>query len=530
MRRIRTLVLLSLAWLSSSPAETFSNHQKDPRAPIPLQHIRRVETGFPPIFFARGHAPLTFDLQTLMKLYRVPGVSIAIIDQFKIDWTKTYGAVENGKNTPITGNTVFQAGSISKPVAAAAALSLVQQGKLTLDEDVNKTLATWKVPENEFTQKEKVTLRRLLTHSAGLTVHGFPGYAPAEPVPTLVQVLDGQKPANNPPIRVDMVPGTAYRYSGGGVTVEQQLLIDVTSEQFPQLMRELVFNKENMNDSTFEEPLPLTWSSRAASGTDTCGNTVRGRWRTYPEMAAAGLWTTPSDLARFAIDIALSTRGKSNLVLTKGMAQEMLTRQVSNVGLGFHLGGNKNPSEFRHGGSDEGFEAELIMNANSGQGIVIMTNSQNGSALAELLIESVANEYTWKYAPPRHNAINLLRLVANAKGVKAALAAYREMKARGLTSYELREDTLRQFGQEFLQCNRTSDAIILLQQNTRDHPNSWLAYDTLADAYERAGQTDQAIHYYEASVALNPSNQNAIKKLRELKALSPSGSSRRGSR
>src|ERR1043166_84851 len=188
---------------------------------------------------------------------------------------------------------MFQAASISKHVAAMVALHLVDEGKLSLDEDVNRKLRSWKVPENEFTKTEKVTLRRLLNHSAGLTVHGFPGYEAGEAVPTLVEALDGKKPANTAPIRVDVVPGTIWRYSGGGYEVMQQLAIDVTGKPFQQLAQEIVLGPLGMTRSTFEQPLPKRLEGNAASGHGADGATIAGRWHTYPEMTAAGLWTTP---------------------------------------------------------------------------------------------------------------------------------------------------------------------------------------------------------------------------------------------
>ena len=211
-------------------------------------------------------------------------------------------------------------------MAASAALYLVEHGKLSLDNDVNEKLRTWKVPENEFTKDQKVTLRRLMSHSAGLTVHGFPGYDLNEPVPTLVQILNGEKPANTAPIRVDFLPGTRVRYSGGGVTIEQQLMMDVTGKPFPALMREIVLDKLGMTDSSYEQPLPPSRAAMTASGTRAHGKVIHGRWHIYPEMAAAGLWTTPTDLSRFAIEIALSKHGKSNRVLSEAMTRKCSLR------------------------------------------------------------------------------------------------------------------------------------------------------------------------------------------------------------
>src|SRR5215469_15448393 len=232
-------------------AAGFSMAAQSPRNPdVNEARISRIEAVVVDLPMGENEPPLRLDLQRLMELYKVPGLSIAVIDNFQIVWTKAHGVIESGSKTPVTPKTLFQAGSISKPVAATGALYLVEHGQLSLDENVNQKLKTWKVPENEFTKQEKVTLRRLMSHTAGLTVHGFPGYDINDPRPTLVQILNGEKPANTPPIRVDLVPGTQVRYSGGGVTIEQQLMIDVTGKPFPTFMREILLDKIGMTDSS----------------------------------------------------------------------------------------------------------------------------------------------------------------------------------------------------------------------------------------------------------------------------------------
>jgi CubicO group peptidase (beta-lactamase class C family) len=218
--------------------------------------VRLIEASVVDLPLGANEPPLRLNLAELMRAYNVPGLSVAIIDNFQIVTAKSYGVLAPGSPTPVATSTLFQAGSISKPVAAAGALCLVERGRLSLDENVNQKLKTWKVPDNEFTATEKVTLRRLMSHTAGLTVHGFPGYEGNAPLPTLVQIFNGEKPANTPPIRVDIVPGTKERYSGGGVTIEQQLMIDVTGKPFPALMRELVLDKIGMANSSYEQPLP----------------------------------------------------------------------------------------------------------------------------------------------------------------------------------------------------------------------------------------------------------------------------------
>ena len=234
----------------------------------------------------------------------------------------------------MTTSTLFQAGSISKSVSGLGALRLVEQGRLTLDEDVNTKLVAWKVPENAFIKEKKVTLRGLLSHTAGLTVHGFPGYDTDGPVPTLVQVLDGAKPANTRPIRVDIPPGTKWRYSGGGYTVMQQLIIDVTGKPFPPFMQESVLGPLAMKKVRSNNLCRPRRRNCTATGHLQDRSLVKGKWHIYPEMAAAGLWTTPSDLARFAIGVQEALAGRSDKTLSKRMARQMLTEEKESYGLG----------------------------------------------------------------------------------------------------------------------------------------------------------------------------------------------------
>jgi CubicO group peptidase (beta-lactamase class C family) len=346
-----------------------------------------------------------------MAALKTPGVSVAVINGGVIEWAKGYGVVETGANTPVTPRTVFQAASLSKPVAALAALRLVEQGKLALDQDVNARLTSWKVPENEFTKDEKVTLRRLLSHSAGLTVSGFPGYSAGAPVPALVQILDGQKPANTAAIRADVVPGTIWRYSGGGYTVMQQLLMDVTGRPFPPLLADLVLQPIGMKDSTYEQPLPEARRAAASSGHLTDGGLLPGRYHTYPEMAAAGLWATPTDLARFLIEIQQALQGRSK-ILTPGMARQMVTDQKGSSGLGLGLAGSGPWATFGHGGSNAGFKCQMTAFVEGGRGAVIMTSGDRGGRLAGEILRAVAVEYEWPSLRPRQKYVVALEPAA----------------------------------------------------------------------------------------------------------------------
>jgi len=521
LKRLLPLLMSAALGLAPSICNSQANSNKATKAVSKSvatdERIHRVETGIPPIPTPEKSGPMQVDVRKLMEIFKVPGLSIAVIDDFKIAWTKAYGVTAIGGTESVTTKTLFQAGSISKPVAATGALYLVEHGKLSLDDDVDNKLVTWKVPENEFTKDQKVTLRRLMTHSAGLTVHGFPGYATTEPIPTLVQIFNGEKPANTAPIRVDFVPGSKVRYSGGGVTIEQQLMMDVTGMPFPQFMQKNVLDKIGMTDSSYEQPLPSARAALTATGTYEDGKPVPGKWHIYPEMAAAGLWTTPTDLAKCAIEIALSKQGKANHVLSQAMAREMLRPQIERVGLGFFLGDEKEPDRFGHGGADEGFQADLIMFGDSGQGIAIMGNSDNFFRVAPYVEDSVAKEYGWKSAPHDHPVGPVLVLMEAMQGTQAAIEEFRYLKQAHLPEYKVDENSLNQLGYTLLQGKKINDAIQVFKLNVQEYPRHWNCYDSLGEAYMNAGQKDLAIQNYEKSVELNPQNENGINMLKKLK-------------
>jgi CubicO group peptidase (beta-lactamase class C family) len=366
--------------------------------------IARVERGLLPGIVIKGRPVSGMSLSDRLDFYRTPGVSIAVIDGGTIEWARGYGLAGAGADVRVTPRTLFQAASISKSVASAVAMRMVQQGKLSLDEDVNQRLVSWKVPDNEFTKIQKVTLRELLNHSAGLTVHGFPGYEAGAPVPSVAQVLDGAPPANTGPVRVNLPPGTVSRYSGGGFTVMQQLLTDVAGKPFPQLAAELVLRPMGMSDSTYEQPLPEDRRKMAASGHLPDGTVVPGRYHTYPEMAAAGLWTTPTDLARFAIEVYRAAKGQSN-VLGEASARQMLTRLKGDYGLGLQLSGAGPTASFGHGGANAGFRCQFVMYLESGRGAAVMTNGDRGGTLAQEVLRSIAREYGWPDFAPKEKTV-----------------------------------------------------------------------------------------------------------------------------
>jgi CubicO group peptidase (beta-lactamase class C family) len=379
--------------------------------------IQRVEHGLPKMY-ATGPSKLgkTYALAERMQDYQVPVVSIAVINNYEIEWARGYGVLEAGSDQPVSVDKLFHAGSVAKTLSAAAVLTLVERGLLDLDEDVNDRLVTWQVPENEYTTQQKVTLRRLLSHSAGLQ-DGFTNRSSGDPEPTYIAPA-GQAPTVTLPQLLDaapgvdvdgrtlvtMIPGTEYRYSNADYAIVELLLADVLQQPFPQFMAETVLDPLEMSSSTFEQPLPEELRTRATSEHDLNGKPLEGKRHHFPLLAAGGLWTTPSDLARFALEIMLAYNGESEKVLSQAAAIEMLSSQIpikdnpfyDANGLGFHLSTEDPDLIFLHTGATWGSSCVLFAYPERGQGAVIMTNkaSEQVEIRLEILL-SIAAEYGW---------------------------------------------------------------------------------------------------------------------------------------
>jgi len=324
-----------------------------------------------------------------MKLLNVPSVSLALIDEDRVALARAYGA-------GATPDTLYQAASLSKFVTAVGAMRLIEAGQITLDQDVNAKLTSWRVPANEFDKDHAVTLRGLLSMTGGIGVPGFAGYAAGAPLPTLTQILDGTPPANSPPVTVIAVPGSAYHYSGGGYEIVEALLSDIAHVPYPEVMDDLVLEAAGMRHSTFTQPLPQPLAGQAAAGHFGDGKEIPGRWRVVPEHAAGGLWSTPSDLANLLILVGRAWRGESRLFLAPETVREMLTRQNGGpYGLGAAIAEEDGATLVMKRGQNVGYQSYLVLIPASGQGLVVMTNSDNGSILAEALIRRAAVLYDW---------------------------------------------------------------------------------------------------------------------------------------
>jgi CubicO group peptidase (beta-lactamase class C family) len=371
------------------------------QSPDAAEQIEQALTELQPGVQVTGRDYPPQSLAELMQQRGIPGASVAVFHDGRIVFARGFGVAEAGGARPVTPETLFQAASISKPVTATAALALVEQGRLDLDESVNGRLRSWRIPESSAAEGAPVTLRQLLTHTAGLTVHGFPGYPVGALLPAVPQVLDGSPPANSPAVRIDQKPGSAWRYSGGGFTVAQLLMTDVTGEPFADLVRRLVLAPAGMARSTFAQPLPGELRETAAMGHRGNGVPIEGGYHIYPELAAAGLWTTPPDLARWALALSADFNHGNGGLLHPDTAIAMLTPGLGNYGLGVEVAGEGDWLRFSHGGANEGYRAFLVAYPRKGDGIVIMTNSESGDALVPPVLIAVGHALGWPGLEPR---------------------------------------------------------------------------------------------------------------------------------
>jgi len=366
--------------------------------------IKKVETGLTTRVYMEGDS--TWSIEERMKHYGIPGVSIAVINNGKIEWAKGYGVVDKKGKAPVTEQTLFQAAATSMPVTAYGALRLVEQNKVGLDENINSYLKSWKVPENGFTKEKKVTIRNLLNHSAGIHPRGTGSYSINEKTPTLVEILNGTSPAKNEPITVNKEPGESVSFAYTSYVPIQQMMLDVEGKTFPEIMHELVLQPLEMNNSTFNQSLTTEQLTKVATGYLQDGSMVKGRREIYPSMASYGLWTTAEDYAKFITNIQQTIKGKSTKGLSKDLTALMGTPYgVSNsgwsftLGLGFQLYNRNDEIYLRHHGWNTGFYTEIVAHRDKGYGVVVMTNSTFPAFNAEV-IRSVAMAYEWdKYVP-----------------------------------------------------------------------------------------------------------------------------------
>jgi CubicO group peptidase (beta-lactamase class C family) len=360
----------------------------------------RVERSVLPSVRVRGRTYAPTSIAARLVETHTPALSIAVIHGGRLAWARAYGVADAATRRPVTTATLFQAASMSKPLTAVAVLQLVAAHRLSLDQNVNDALRSWHLPDAEIAHGKPVTIRELLSHTAGVSVSGFLGFAIGDSIPTVPQILDGVPPAHNPPVRVVAEPGKAWSYSGGGYTILQQLVADVTGRPFATVLADGVLAPAKMSSSTFDQPLPVTRREASAFGHLGDGKPIEGGSHVFPQLAAAGLWTTPTDLARFVMAVQRATREDGGL-LPRSLAKEMITPGLGNWGLGLLVTGAGDSEIFTHNGANEGFRGVFFGFVNKGDGVVVMTNSDGGAFVADEVVRAVATEYGWPGFAPR---------------------------------------------------------------------------------------------------------------------------------
>ena len=393
MRVIFAFVLFCLTFLSKAQS-TYSKET--------LKNIQEVENSITTNLILNNEPPSSIDQR--MAEYNVKGMSIAVIHDFKVVWAKGYGWADEASKTPVTTETLFEPGSISKTLNAVGILKLAQEGRVDLNADINTYLKTWRFPYDSLSNGKHITLAHLLSHTAGLTVHGFPGHGLQDPQPTIYQVLNGEAPSFTPAVRSMFEPGLHYQYSGGGTSISQVILTDITGEKYDQWMYNNVLRPIGMTHSTYAQPPAPEMQKQCATAYLGDGTPLEGRFHMYPEQAAAGLWMTPTDLANYIVDMQLAYKGQKSKVLNAEMIQLHLSPYNDGPSaMGTFIDNFDGARYFSHGAGNDGFCGQFYGSLQDGNGVVIFLNSENGKILPEV-INSVAKVYKWKnfYQEPRH--------------------------------------------------------------------------------------------------------------------------------
>ena len=351
--------------------------------------LKEIENSLMPAIGIEGYPIKKAHILEQMERYGVPGCSIALIEEGKIAWTKAYGQAKKG--IPLSTETLFQTGSFTKSITALASLILVDEGKLSLNQDINTQLRSWKMPENSYTAFNKVCLKHLLSHTSGCNIIAFDGYCHTASLPSLQQILDGNTPAQNPPIRVGAIPGSAISYSGGGYVVVQQLIEDATGLPFSSFIESRILKPLKMKNTTFDDK-----AKNLASGHIDTTRVIEGDFRRYPEKAASGLWSTPTDFAQFLIYLQSAFLEElPRPLIPKTLLDLMTTPFIFPFGLGLVVDGERENFEINHRGRTCGYTCGFVLFPHLKKGAVIMTNADNANLLISEIFRSIAKIYHW---------------------------------------------------------------------------------------------------------------------------------------
>lgn len=444
-------------------------------------------------------------LKERMAFYSTNAVSIAVIKDYKVEWVKAYGFADVSEKRKATPETLFQAGSISKSINSLGILKLIQEGKLSLDDDINNYLKTWKFPYDEVSKGKKITIANLLNHTAGLSGHGFGGYEKGAILPTTIQILDGLKPSNSGAVRSVFEPGLKFQYSGGGTTISQLILENATGEKYEDYMLKNVLNPLGMSNSSFSQP-PAKGKENLLATAYNYEKEVKGKYHIYPEKAAAGLWTNPTDLAKYVIETQLSLQGKSNKILSK----EVTVKRLDN-NFGVFIEDYNGTKYFRHGGGTDGFLCYDIGSLEGGNGIVVMINGSNNKLIQEI-VTSIASLNNFKNYPKESSkeSISLTIRKELNKSIDKGIELYKKLKRTNPNDYNFsNQSELNMLGYEYMKNDKIDDALKIFSLNISEFPNSANVYDSRGEAYFNKKEYLNSKKDFQKVLELEPTNQNA---------------------
>jgi len=455
-------------------------------------------------------------LKERMAFYNANAVSIVVIKNYKVEWTKAYGYADVSEKRIATPQTLFQAASISKSINGVGILKLVEEGKLGLDDDINNYLHSWKFPYDSISRGKKISVANLLSHKAGLSVGGFTGYERGVKLPTLIEILNGLPPANSGAVRSLFEPELKFRYSGGGTVITQLMLEDVTGEKYEDYMQKNVLIPLGMNSSSFQQPPAQNKTNLLATGYLANGREVKGKYHIYPEKAPAGLWSTPTDLAKYVIETQLSLLGKSNKVLSKAMSE----KRIENA-LGVMLNNFNGTKYFGHSGGNEGFVCFYAGSVEYGNGLVVMTNGRN-MRLVEEIICSIASLNQWENFPmeSQKESVSLTIRKELEKDIDKGVMLYKTLKKNHEADYNFsNESELNGLGYEFLNDGKVEAAIKIFNLYVSEFPKSANAYDSRGEAYFNKKDYQSSKKDYLKVLELEPANPNAKQMLAKIDGL-----------
>lgn len=456
----------------------------------------------------------------LLKEFSVPGAAVAVIENGEVVLMKGYGRTDRTNGIRVNTGTLFNVGSLSKPVTAWGGMLLVQRGKVTLDEPVDRRLTRWHLPTSNF-DNDGVTIRRILSHTAGLSVSGYSGRGVNDPSTTLEESLSG---TNNGAGALKLIakPGSTYRYSGGGYTLLQLLIEEVSGEHFDDYMQANVLRPLGMKTASYDQTLAL--APDIAQGHDELGEAIPAQ--IFTESGAAGLYASIKDMTHFAMALI----PEPGVVPGRGvLTPETLDLMTSpapgtggSTGLGYAVGGDFFPdgkARVWHRGTNFGYQAFLAVGRDSGDGLIILTNGFNGEAVYDQIRTIWMNgKGTFRTRIPKPIIPSLAESL-RIGGVAAMEKRYYELKKAPAGEYDFNARGLNTLGLNLLEKGRLQDAVRILELNAREYPQNWNVLDSLGEAYSDAHDVPKAIAAFERSLKLNPDNGNARDRLVGLRKL-----------